>query len=85
VTRLWSKGEQVDAWGGEGTPAGFNWQGEPHRILDVCNRWRIHTRWWEPNQALWREYLKVVTDTGLLCIIYQDLVSGGWFLARLYD
>jgi hypothetical protein len=25
------------------------------------------------------------TDTGLLVIIYQDLLSGEWYLQRLYD
>jgi hypothetical protein len=85
MTRLWPGGERLETWGGEKALTGFNWQGESHRITDVCNRWRIHTRWWEPEQAIWREYLKVVTDTGLLCLIYQELPSGGWLLARLYD
>jgi len=51
----------------------------------VANRWRIHTRWWEPRETIWREYVKVVTDTGLLCLIYRDMWEGGWFLSRLYD
>jgi hypothetical protein len=85
MTRLWPEGERVKAWGRAEKPAGFYWGGEPHRILDVCNRWRIHTRWWEPDHAIWREYLKLVTDTGLLCLIYRDLWSGGWFLSRIYD
>jgi hypothetical protein len=35
--------------------------------------------------AVWREYLKVTTDTGLLCLLYRELPAGGWFLARVYD
>jgi len=85
MTRLWSQGERIEVWGGEGMPAGFEWHGEPHRVQDVCNCWRIHTRWWEPEHAIWREYLKVVTDTGLLCLIYDDLLTGDWFLSRIYD
>lgn len=65
--------------------AGFVWQGTPRRIARVCNRWRVHTRWWEPRQPVWREYLKVVTGDGLLCLLYRDLLAGGWFFARLYD
>ena len=86
MTRLWPEGEAVQAWGttAEGRPEGFTWQGTAHRIKE-CNCWRIHTRWWEPGQAVWREYLKVATDTGLLCLLYRDLLSGGWFLARVYD
>jgi hypothetical protein len=85
MTRLWPAGEQIEIWDEGETPTGFNWQGAPHCITDVCNRWRIHTRWWEPDQLIQREYLKVVTDTGLLCLIYQELPSGSWFVARLYD
>lgn len=88
MTRLWAGGEGVEAWG-EGThppePAGFVWRGVSHRICQVCNRWRVHTYWWEPERMIWREYLKVITDTGILCILYQDLVEVSWFLARIYD
>ncbi|NIV32630.1 MAG: hypothetical protein GWN58_25255 [Anaerolineae bacterium] len=45
----------------------------------------MHTRWWEPEEAVWREYVKVTTGTGLLCLLYRDLLAGGWFLARVYD
>jgi len=85
MTRLWPAGEALETWGGQETPTGFHWQNQPHCIQEVCNRWRIHTRWWEPEQAIWREYLKLTTDTGLLCLIYHDLDHGGWFLARMYD
>jgi hypothetical protein len=27
----------------------------------------------------------VTTDTGLLCLLYRDLLHSGWFLARVYD
>jgi hypothetical protein len=69
----------------EEPPTGFDWQQEPHHILEVCNRWRVHARWWEREQAVWREYFKVTTDRGLLCLIYHDLQSGDWFLSRIYD
>jgi hypothetical protein len=85
VTRLWADGEPVDAWPGQEAPAGFVWQGVCHPILEVCNRWQVHTRWWEPGETLWREYWKVATRTDLLCLLYRDRLSGGWFLARLYD
>jgi hypothetical protein len=75
----------VQVWGAEFSPEGFRHQGSPHDITNICNRWRVHTRWWEPAESVWREYLKVVTNTGLLCLIYHDLQSDGWFLSRLYD
>lgn len=85
MTRLWPAGEEVEVWGREGSPAGFVWQGARHSGLQVCNRWRVHTRWWLPGEAVWREYVKVTTDSGLLCLLYRDLSTGRWFLARLYD
>jgi len=85
VTRLWPEGEAVETWGEEGAPDGFFWQGRRHHIKDTHNCWRVHTRWWEPEEAVWREYLKVTTGTGLLCLLYRDLIAGGWFLARVYD
>jgi hypothetical protein len=85
MTRLWPKGEAVETWGEERAPSGFTWQGTGHPIAEVCNRWRVHTRWWEPEAVIWREYLKVATGTGLLCLLYRDLIQGGWFLARVYD
>jgi hypothetical protein len=85
MTRLLPMGEAVKAWGEEETPSGFAWQGTNHSIAEVCNRWRVHTRWWEPEAAIWREYVKVATGTGLLCLLYRDLIRGGWFLARVYD
>ena len=85
MTHFWPDAEPLETWGAEDTPAGFAWQGASHRIDRVCSRWRVHTRWWEPGQAVWREYSKVTTDTGLLCLLYHDLLHDGWFLARLYD
>jgi hypothetical protein len=90
LTRLWPEGEAVELWGGgtEGAachPYGFIWHGVYHHILDVCNCWRVHTRWWDPDIVFWREYLKVTTDQGVLCLLYRDLHSGDWFLARVYD
>jgi hypothetical protein len=85
VTRLWPKGEPIQIWGDRDAPTGFSWQGTPHRIKAVCNRWQVHTRWWEPDEALWREYWKVTTDQGVLCLLCHDLLGGGWFLSRIYD
>ncbi len=85
MTRLWPEGEPVETWAEEGVPARFYWNGVPQHIIHICNRWRVHTRWWEPGHTIWREYWKVVTDKDLLCLLYQDLLSSTWLLARLYD
>ena len=85
MTRLWPEGNPVEFWGKEKALAGFVWQGTSHPIEAIYKRWRVHTRWWEPEQTIWREYLKVTTHTGLLCLLYRDLLGDGWYLARIYD
>ena len=85
MTRLSSEGEPIEVWGNQALPEGFSWQGVQHRILEISNRWRVDTRWWEPGQSVSRDYLKVITATGHLCLIYRDARSDRWYLARLYD
>ena len=85
MTYLLREPAPLEVWGGEDTPDGFIWKNDSHQILQVCNRWRIHTRWWEPKEMVWRDYLKVITDQTLLCVIYRDLEHGGWFMYRIYD
>ena len=85
MTRQLPNGEAVQVWGGPDTPQGFVWQGTSHSVDQVCNRWQVHTRWWEPGETLWRDYFKVTTAEGSLCLLYHDLLGGGWFLSRLYD
>jgi hypothetical protein len=102
VTRLCPEGEAVETWGGEGSlgvdgvPGGFVWHHTRHRITAVRNRWRIHTNWWHGGPiegadspllaGTWREYLKVTTDTGLLCLLFRDMeAEAEWYLGRIYD
>lgn len=86
MTRLWPDGSLIETWGGAEIPTGFLWAGASHRVDRVHNRWRVHTQWWQTAApAICREYLKVTTDTGLLCLLYRDDVTGAWFLARVYD
>lgn len=78
------------AWGSappckDELPASFIWRNSEHQILEIANRWTVHSRWWEPGKMVWRQYFKVVTDTGILCQVYHDLLQDRWFFARLYD
>ena len=85
MTHLFSEPQPIITWDEEDPPRGFTWNNASHEILEIVNTWRVHTRWWEPFQIVWREYFKIVTDTGHLCQIYHDLQNGGWYLARIYD
>jgi len=52
-------------------------------VTGIANRWRVHTLWWR--EEIWREYFKVLTDSGLLCTLYHDLLAEHWYLERVYD
>jgi len=84
MTHLWPEGEPIavvsDA---DGTPRSFEWQGRTHSVTGTAKRWRVDEGWWR--QRVWREYFKLYTHTGLLVIIYRDLLTGQWYLQRLYD
>lgn len=84
MTRLWPVGlpieVQVDS---AGCPLFLVWQGRTHTVEGVAKQWRVDLGWWQVR--LWRDYFKLTTDTGLLVVIYQDLVRGTWRLQQLYD
>jgi hypothetical protein len=99
VTRLWSGGqpiivttlatkEEMNPFSKEGpaledVPYHFTWGEITHRVSEITRYWRIDIDWWR--ERIWRAYFKLRTDTGLLVVIYQDLIGGEWFLQRLYD
>lgn len=62
----------------------FRWCMTEHNVVQVSNRWRVHTGWWTEHEV-WRDYWEVTTDTKLFVSIYEDLLAGGWRLERVYE
>lgn len=84
MTHLWPQGEPIAVQSDELlTPQAFTWHGQNHPVRQVAKRWRVDLDWWQTR--IWREYFKLTTQTGLLVVIYLDIVSGKWYLQRLYD
>ena len=84
MTRLWPDGEPIAVVSDDmETPQAFTWQGQTHAVQAIAKRWRVDQGWWR--WRVWREYFKLTTDTGLLVIIYRDLLDGRWYLQRPYD
>lgn len=83
MTHLWPDGQPIrveaDALG---VPRRFVWLGQTHTVEIVANRWRVDEGWWR--ERIWREYFKLATDTGLLVVVFRDLVDGGWYVQRVY-
>lgn len=85
MTRLSPAGEALHIQAETGRPTALDWRGETHQIIEVNRHWLVDLGWWDPNVCVYREYWEVVTDTGLLCLIYHELPEGEWFLNRIYD
>jgi hypothetical protein len=82
MTQLWPEGLPIQVELIDGKPAAFFWQ-HHRRLIRVIDHWKIHDDWW--HDEVWRYYLLVETVDGLLGVLYQDLLTGQWFLERLYD
>jgi len=86
MSRLWPEGQPIQLWTGQdGCPRGFTWHQNRYRIASIQQRWQVDTDWWEEGGRVWRDYLAVETREGLLCVIYQDLLTESWFLSKAYD
>jgi hypothetical protein len=86
VTRLFQPPVEIavetDA---DGRPLGFRWQERRHQVLRVEQYWRIDTDWWSAAGHTARAYFAVITQAGLLCVLYHDQVTGIWYLSSAYD
>ena len=84
MSRLWPTGEAIGVMADDsGVPQRLIWQGRPHAVHNVARRWRVDTDWWRGR--VYREYFKLTTRSGLLVLIYHDLIADTWFVQRLYD
>jgi hypothetical protein len=84
MTRLWLNGVmiavEVDSLH---NPLRLLWRKQLHHVQHIHNRWRVDREWWR--QRIWREYLLLDTKTGLLLVVFHDLLNDKWYLQRLYD
>ena len=83
MTYFWADTCPVRVASHSDLPVSFTWRGRRHTVRQIANRWRVEQGWWD--RYIRRDYFKLLTDTGLLVIIYHDLAGGGWYLYRLYD
>ena len=64
-------------------PTAFTWRGATHHTERIIKRWRVDQSWWRVRVC--REYFLLRTESGLLVILYRDVLCGDWYLQRLYD
>jgi len=84
MSPFWEDGLAISLEGEPSRPGRFYWQWRWHQVDDVLYHWRVHTGWWTDGE-IWRDYWEVITETGLLCVLYQDMVERTWYLERIYE
>ncbi len=67
----------------DGRPARLRWRRWQVEVAAICNHWRVEDDWWRQEVA--RDYYKVRTADGTLCVIFRDRQQGTWHLQRIYD
>ncbi len=83
MSPLWPEGAPINVECVGERPVRLYWEGRYHQVERVSRHWRVDLDWWAPAE-LWRDYWELATDTSLLCVLYCDLVAGGWRLERIY-
>ncbi|MGI6375399.1 MAG: hypothetical protein ACOX3S_05260 [Anaerolineae bacterium] len=82
---FWPEGQPIEVeLDADGAVQSFRWQRQEHRVRWVSVQWRVHLAWWTEHEV-WRDYCEVVTETRLLCSIYQDRLTLAWRLERVYE
>lgn len=83
MTQLWPEGVPIEVETNDDQPQALLWEGRWRRVQAVVEQWVIHDDWWR--DEIWRHYFQVETGDALLCVLYHDLLAGGWRLERVYD
>jgi hypothetical protein len=84
MTRFWPAGLAVQVITDDLiAPTLFVFEARTHPVELVLRRWRVDQHWWR--DWVCREYFLVRTRTGLLAVLYRDVLRGRWLLQRIYD
>jgi hypothetical protein len=64
-------------------PAAFLYKGKREKVGETLRQWRVVQGWWR--RPVEREYFQVRTESGTVCDLYRNLLTGVWYLQRIYD
>jgi hypothetical protein len=73
------KVESYSGYKADEYPISFYWKEEKHNIKEIMDRWydrNLTVDWIATN------YFRVVTDSGLQCIIKHDIETDQWYLVN---
>ena len=69
----------------DGCPQQFRWQARLHPVERIDQHWQIDTGWWTATGYTSRAYFALITQAGLLCVVYHDRLADAWYLSSAYD
>jgi hypothetical protein len=55
-------------------------QGDGREVEEIIEEWRIDDEWWRT--PIHRRYVEVVLAGGTHVVLFEDLVTGDWFMQR---
>ncbi len=61
----------------------FLYKGRRVGVAETLKRWRVAQEWWK--SPVEREYFQVRIESGTVCELYRNLLTGVWYLQRIYD
>lgn len=64
-------------------PIAFLYRRRREGVSETLKRWRVDQGWWK--RPVEREYFQVKTESGAVCELYRNLLTGVWYLQRVYD
>jgi len=68
-----------------GWPAVFELGGLRRAVIGLDEQWREERHWWDLHGGpVRRDYYRVLLANGAFCNLFQDLVSGEWYLDRAW-
>jgi len=69
--------------GTTGYPAHFELGGLRRTVVGLDEKWREERHWWDL-QPVRRDYYRVMLADGAFCNLFEDLISGNWYLDRAW-
>lgn len=62
----------------EGTPLAVRRKGDRLVVASIGDTWRLDDEWWRRQIA--RRYVEVILEGGGRTVLFEDLVTGEWFV-----
>lgn len=64
-------------------PLTFLYKDRREGVAETVRQWRVVQEWWK--RPVEREYFQVKMKSGAICELYRNLLTGVWYLQRIYD